>query len=194
MSDAAAPAAPAKKVAKAKNPAAKAKPTHPAFTEMITVALTTLKEKKGSNLFAIKILANNKVEEKSVVKNANKSLKRLVEKGAVVQNKGKFKLAEKPKVAKKPAAKKAAKKPAAKKAAKPAKKDAKSPAMKAKKPAAKKQVKIIRINTDPPSLLRRQLKQSFFHFNLNWATLSYVNSQTSEFHGRLPRFNSIKSL
>ena len=81
MSDAAAPAAPAKKVAKAKKPAAK--PTHPAFTEMITGALTTLQE-KGSSLPAIKkyILANNKVEEKYVVKNTNKGLKRLVEKGA----------------------------------------------------------------------------------------------------------------
>ena len=163
MSDAAV-ATPAKKVAKAKKPA---KPsTHPKFSEMITAAITTLKERKGSSLSAIKkyILATYKVEEKSVATFCNKNLKKMVESGAVTQTKGSFKLAEKPKAAKpkkaavkKPAAKKATKSPAkkaakkttkspkkvvkkttTKKAAKPAKKSAKSPAKKAKKPAAKK--------------------------------------------------------
>ena len=148
MSDAA--ATPAKKAApKAIKPAKPA--THPKFSEMITAAITSLKDKKGSSIQAIKkyILASYKVEEKSVGTFTKNNLKRMVESGALKQVKGSgasgsFKLAEKPKAAKKPAAKKAAaKKPAAKKAPKKpaAKKTGKSPAKKVKKPAAKKAAK-----------------------------------------------------
>ena len=155
MADAAAPA-PKKAAAKAKKPA---KPsTHPKFSEMIVAAVTALKEKKGSSIQAIKkyILANYKVEDKAVATFVKANLKRMVESGALKQVKGtgasgSFKLAEKPKAVKKPAAKKAtkspkkaAKKPAAKKATKSPKKAAKKPAAKktaTKKPAAKKPAK-----------------------------------------------------
>ena len=122
-------------------------------SEMITAAVTNLKDKKGSSIQAIKkyILANYKVEEKSVATFVKTNLKRMVESGALTSVKGNgasgsFKLAEKPTAAKKPAAKKPAdKKPAAKKTAKsPAKKTkkaAKSPKKAAKKPAAKKPTK-----------------------------------------------------
>ena len=143
MSDAA--ATPAKKAApKAIKPAKPA--THPKFSEMITAAITSLKDKKGSSIQAIKkyILASYKVEEKSVGTFTKNNLKRMVESGALKQVKGSgasgsFKLAEKPKAAKRPAAKKAAAKKATKKPA--AKKAAKSPAKKVKKPAAKKAAK-----------------------------------------------------
>ena len=140
MADAA--PAPKKAAAKAKKPA---KPsTHPKFSEMIVAAVTALKEKKGSSIQAIKkyILANYKVEDKAVATFVKANLKRMVDSGALKQVKGtgasgSFKLAEKPKAAKKPAAKKATKSP--KKAAKPAaKKATKSPKKAAKKPAAKK--------------------------------------------------------
>ena len=145
MSDAAAPA-PAKKAPKAKKPA---KPsTHPKFTEMITAAITSLKEKKGSSSQAIKkyILATYKIEEKTVATFCKKNLKRMVDTGALKQVKGSYKLAEKPKAAK-PKKKVAAKKPAAKKAAKSpakkAKKATKSPKKAAKKPAAKHVAKAV---------------------------------------------------
>ena len=155
MADAAAPA-PKKAAAKAKKPA---KPsTHPKFSEMIVAAVTALKEKKGSSIQAIKkyILTNYKVEDKAVATFVKANLKRMVESGSLKQVKGtgasgSFKLAEKPKAVKKPAAKKAtkspkkaAKKPAAKKATKSPKKAAKKPAAKktaTKKPAAKKPAK-----------------------------------------------------
>jgi len=153
MADAAAPAkaAPAKKAPKAKKP--KVAAAHPPYGEMVIAAVTALKDKKGSSLSAIKkyIVANNKVEEKSVATYASKAAKKAVASGALKRGNGPngtFKLAEKPKAVKKaksPAAtkpKKAVKKPAAKKAAKkpatkkPAAKKAAKPA--AKKPAAKK--------------------------------------------------------
>ena len=74
---------------------------------MITAAITALKERKGPSLSAIKkyILANYKIEEKSVSTFCNKNLKQMVASGAVKQTKGSFKLVEKPK------ARKAAKSP-----------------------------------------------------------------------------------
>merc|ERR1712142_639561 len=125
-------AAPAKKAAKAKKPAAK--PAHPPFAVMIAAAITALKERGGSSRKAILkyIVANNKVADAAKaqvrVKLAAKKL---------VPVKGSFKLAKveevkkpkkvkkvvkkkakKPKKAKKVVKKKVAKKPAAKKAAK----------------------------------------------------------------------------
>merc|ERR1712183_657462 len=141
-------AAPAKKAAKAKKPAAK--PTHPAYAVMVAAAVKALKERTGSSRQAILkyILANYKVgDEKKAGLRLKLALKKGVLSGALKQVKGagasgSFKLAKEEKVkkapAKKPAAKKAAvKKPAAKKAA------AKKPAAKkvAKKPAAKKAAK-----------------------------------------------------
>ena len=130
---------------------------HPKYSEMIAAAIVALKERNGSSRQAIVkyIAANYKVGD-SAGTHVKLALKRGVAGGALKQTKGagasgSFKVAEKPKPAKKPAAKKpAAKKPAAKKAAKKpaAKKAAKKPAAKkaakktaAKKPAAKKPAK-----------------------------------------------------
>ena len=157
MSEGEKAAAPKKKVAK--------KPAdHPKYIEMITTAITALKERTGSSRQAISkhVAANNKVGDNADV-HIKMALKRGVAAGTLVQVKGtgasgSFKVAKKaapPKkkpAAKKPAAKKpAAKKPAAKKVAKkspakkkPAAKKAKTPTKKktpkkpAKKPAAKK--------------------------------------------------------
>ena len=123
---------------------------HPTYAVMVSAALASLKDRKGSSKQAVEkyICANYKVGPKynGPLKMA---LKKGVLSGVLVQTKGKgasgsFKIAkvEKP-VVKKPAAKKpVAKKPAAKKpvAKKPAAKKvvAKKPA--AKKPAAKKPV------------------------------------------------------
>ena len=120
---------------------------HPTYAAMISAAIVSMKDRKGSSKQAIEkyICANYKVGPKynGPLKMA---LRKGVESGALVQTKGKgasgsFKVAkaEKPAAAKKPVAKKpAAKKPAAKKPA--AKKPvAKKPA--AKKPAAKKSPK-----------------------------------------------------
>merc|ERR1719419_47126 len=138
MTAAAAPKA--KKAAKPKVAAA-----HPKYSVMIATAIKTLKDRTGSSRAAIlkSVVANNKVDAAVQIRLA---LKRGVAKGALKMARasgkgaGSYKLVkvEKPKKAKKPAAKKtkkpkkAAKKPAAKK---PAAKKA------AKKPAAKKAVK-----------------------------------------------------
>ena len=134
-------AAPAAEKAKAK-----AKPAeHPKYIDMAIAAVTALKERSGSSRQAILkyIVANYKVSE-SANTHLKQALKRGVTAGALKQVKGagasgSFKVAEKPKPAKKAVAKKpAAKKPAAKKpAAKVAKKSPKKKAA-AKKPAAKK--------------------------------------------------------
>ncbi|XP_044590736.1 histone H1-beta, late embryonic-like [Cotesia glomerata] len=149
------------KVTKAKKPATK--PTHPSAGDMVTAAVTALAEKNGSSLQAIKkyIAANYKVEIEKQSMFIKKFLKAAVEKGTLVQTKGKgasgsFKLpvskpAAKSKTAssaKKAAPKKAAaKKPVTKKtseakvsvkeATKPKKAAAKKPAspQKAKAPA-----------------------------------------------------------
>ena len=143
MSDAAAPA-------KAKAPKAKkvAKPAaHPPYAAMITAAIKTLADKKGSSRQAIKkaVIAGNKVDAAKAGVRVNLALKKLIAAKKVVsaaaagkKGAGSFKLPAKEPKAKKPKAKKPkAKKPAAKKAKKP--KAAKKPAAKkAKKPAAKK--------------------------------------------------------
>jgi len=129
MSDAAAPSP--KKAVKAKKPAAK--PTHPPVAAMVNAAITTLKDRKGSSLPAIKkyITATYKVDVVKLAPFIRRFLKKAVEDGKLSQVKGSgasgsFKLAKAAAVEKKP--KKAVKKPAAKK----------SPKKAAKKPAAKK--------------------------------------------------------
>lgn len=133
------------------------KPTHPPTSEMVTKAISDLKEKGGSSLQAIKkyIAANYKVDADRVAPFVRKYLKAAVEKGALVRTKGKgkgatgsFKLEakNKPAAAKKETAPKAKKtgvkagrvekkKPAAKKAA-AAPKKAKAAAAKKPKAAA----------------------------------------------------------
>ena len=139
---------------------------HPTYLEMIITSIAALKERKGSSRQAIlkHIVANYKVKDTAST-HVKLALKRGVATGALKQVKGtgasgSFKLAEKPKKAKKKAPLKKAKKPAAKKPAakkavnktpkkakkakkvaakKPAAKKAKKPA--AKKPAAKKPAK-----------------------------------------------------
>jgi histone H1/5 len=154
--------APAKPAAK-KAPAKKKPAEHPKYTEMITAAITALKNRKGSSKMAITkfITANYKVGD-----NADSHVKLALKRGVAselflqvkgVGASGSFKNGKAPKVAKPkkaPAAKKtvkktpkkaapkavvkkvSAKKATKKPAKKPAKK-AKSP-KKAKKPAAKK--------------------------------------------------------
>ncbi len=148
-----------KKIAK------KATKTIPTYAAMIKTAIVSLKDRKGSSRQAIEkfIKANFAVGE-TMAGPLKLALKKGVEKGTILQVKGKgasgsFKLAKVDKVVKKPAAKKVAKKAPVKKAVakkvkapkpsaaakKPAKKAAakaakKAPAKKApaKKPAAKK--------------------------------------------------------
>ena len=137
---------PAKKAA-AKKPA-KA-PEHPKYSEMISQAIATLKERKGSSRQAIikYIRANFKVGD-----NADNPIKqnliRMVQNDSLIQAKGSgasgsFKL-PKPvtKKEKKPAPKKpAAKKPVAKKAKKPVAKKAKPPVKAKAKSTPKKKPK-----------------------------------------------------
>ena len=130
-------AAPAKKAEKAKS---KPKPAeHPKYSDMIAAAIVALKERSGSSRQAILkyISANYKVGDHAGT-HLKLALKRGVAGGLLKQVKGtgasgSFKVADKPKVAKK---KPAAKKPAAKKTPKKAKKA--TPKKAAKKPAAKK--------------------------------------------------------
>ena len=137
--------APAKKAAP-KKPA-----DHPKYIEMITAAITALKDRTGSSRQAIVkyIKANYKVGDNADV-HVKMALKRGVASGALTQPKGtgasgSFKVVKKTEPKKKPAAKKpaakkpAAKKPAAKKSGTPKKKTAtKKSTPKKKKPAAKK--------------------------------------------------------
>merc|ERR1712158_168134 len=143
-------AAPAKKAAKPKVPAA-----HPPYATMIKAAVKALGDKKGSSRQAILkyVVANNKVDAAKAAVRVRLALKKMIAAKKVVaaaaagkKGSGSFKLpakepkakkAKKPK-AKKPKKAKKVKKPAAKKAKKP-KKAAKKPA--AKKPAAKKAAK-----------------------------------------------------
>ena len=147
----------------AKKPAAKKPAEHPKYIEMISAAITALKERNGSSRQAILkyITANYKVGDNANV-HLKLALKKGVTSGALAQPKGvgasgSFKLVKKaaepkkkaapkkkPAAAKKPATKKAApkKKVAAKKTTTP--KKAKKPAKKAssaKKSAAKKPAK-----------------------------------------------------
>ncbi|XP_074658782.1 histone H1-delta-like isoform X1 [Tubulanus polymorphus] len=128
----------------AKKAAPKKPADHPKYSEMITAAITALKERNGSSRQAISkyIEAHYKVGENASTQ-IKQALTKMVTRGLLVHTKGvgasgAFKISQKPvtyeRLAKKPAA--AAKKPASKKAKKPA---AKKPASKkAKKPAAKK--------------------------------------------------------
>lgn len=140
MSDATATPTKPKKATKPKKPM-----DHPPVAQMVTSAITSLKERKGSSLAAIKkhVAANNKVDIEKLAPFIRRYLKKAVTDGKLLQTKGtgasgSFKLGkpakeEKPK--KKPAAKKA-KKPAAKKEKTPkkAKKSPKKAAKKAKTP------------------------------------------------------------
>ena len=170
-------AAPAKKAEKAKS---KPKPAeHPKYSDMIAAAIVALKERSGSSRQAILkyISANYKVGDHAGT-HLKLALKRGVTSGALKQVKGtgasgSFKVADKPKeakkkqAAKKPAAKKtpakkAAKKPAAKKTPKKAKKAtpkkaAKKPAAKkpAKKPAAKKPAKTVAKKKSTPKKAKK---------------------------------------
>ena len=150
-----------------KKKAAPKKPAeHPKYIDMITAAISALKERNGSSRQAIVkyISANYKVGDNANV-HVKLALKRGVASGALAQPKGtgasgSFKVVKKAEPKKKPAAKKpaakkpAAKKPAAKKTSKstPKKKTAKKSTPKkktaakkkpasAKKPAAKKAAK-----------------------------------------------------
>merc|ERR1711976_656571 len=97
-------------------------PTHPPTSVMVVAAIKALKERGGSSLPAIKkyIAANYKVDVAKLAPFIKKALKSGVEKGTLIQTKGKgasgsFKVGEKKSAAKPKAAKKpAAKKPAAK--------------------------------------------------------------------------------
>merc|ERR1711987_4344 len=118
----AAAAAPKKAAAeKAKTPA-----NHPKYSEMIAAAITTLKDRTGSSRQAILkyICANHKVDAAKAPQHLRIALKGGVANGKLKMAKatgkgaGSFKIGEKAKKEKKPAAKKA-KKPAAKKAKKP---------------------------------------------------------------------------
>ncbi|XP_078691113.1 histone H1-like [Branchiostoma floridae x Branchiostoma belcheri] len=134
-----------KKATKPRKP--KAPAAHPPSRTMITAAIASLKERNGSSFAAVKkyVAANYKFDVEKQGHVLKRSLKSMVDSGALTQTKGKgasgsFKISAAAKKAakpKKPKVKKAAKpkKPKAKKAAKP--KKAKTP-KKAKKPAAKK--------------------------------------------------------
>lgn len=133
-----------KTVKKPKTPAA-----HPKYSEMVATAVGSLKERGGSSRQAILkyIMANFKVgsDAKAINGHLKIALRNGVKKGALKQSKGtgaagSFKLGEKPKPAKKPAAKKVTK-PKAAKPKKPAKKATttdKKPKAKTPKKAAKK--------------------------------------------------------
>ncbi|XP_060083079.1 histone H1-delta-like [Ylistrum balloti] len=128
-----------KAVKKPKTPAA-----HPKYSDMVATAVGSLKERGGSSRQAILkyIMANFKVgsDAKAINAHLKIALRNGVKKGALKQSKGtgaagSFKLGEKPKPAKKPAAKKVVK-PKAAKPKKPAAKKATTSAT-AKKPKAK---------------------------------------------------------
>merc|ERR1711997_448483 len=135
------------KSSKAKMLAKKAE--HPSSAVMVTAAVKTLDDKKGSSLPAIKkyIAANYRVDVVKLSLYIRKAIKKLIADKKLIQVKGSYKAAkeEKPKKVKKPEAKKskakkskkAEMKTAAQKAGTPKKgKSAKKPA--AKKPAVKK--------------------------------------------------------
>jgi len=156
--NATAAAATPKKAKKATAKKPKAAPTHPKTAEMVNDAITSLKERGGSSLQAIKkhIGSHHKVDLDRLTPFIKKYLKSAVASGALIQTKGKgasgsFKLSASGQKTKEPSkAKKAkketaspAKKPktAAKKAAKPKVKSAEKKKPAAKKPAAKKATK-----------------------------------------------------
>lgn len=138
-----------KKVTKPK--VSKKEPTHPKYSEMVTTAVTTLKERTGSSRQAILkyIIATYNLDEKIASIHIKGALIRGVEKGILKQVKGigangSFKVIKQkpePKKPKKTVEKKPAKKPTKKKVAETVTKKAKKPTTKKtaeKKPAAKK--------------------------------------------------------
>lgn len=144
---------PTSKSKKGKSAVPSKKPTHPPTSDMVNSAISTLQERNGSSLQAIKkyISANYIVDADKISQFIKKYLKTAVINGGLVQTKGKgasgsFKL---PSDKSKSAAKKSStktvkadeKKPKAKKAASPAKK--KKPAAKSgeKKPSVAKSAK-----------------------------------------------------
>ena len=134
MSDAS--AAPAKQVKKATKPKkAKAPAAHPPVAQMVTAAITNLKERNGSSLAAIKkyIAANYKCDVAKLAPFIRKFLRKAVADGKLKQVKASYKVdktkVEKPKKAAKP---KKAKSPKKKASAKP--KKAKTPKKKTDKP------------------------------------------------------------
>jgi len=152
--DAAPAASPKKtKATKAKKP--KTAPSHPPVSEMVTAAISTLKERGGSSLVAIKkyVSAQYKVDSDKLSPFIKKYLKSSVVSGGLVQTKGKgasgsFKIgggakeksATKPKAAATKAVKPKKAKASPKKAPKPKKvaaKPKKAPAAKKAKPAKK---------------------------------------------------------
>ena len=163
MSSATEKTAPAKQAKKIKKPATKS--SRPPTSEMVKAAISSLGERTGSSLAAIKkyLAATYKVDPMKEGHFIRRALKTGVEKNALTQVKGSYKLAKveakkkpakksaaKPKAAKKktnkPKAakakstkkpKKAEKSKSAKKASKPKKPVAKKAAKPAKKPAKK---------------------------------------------------------
>ena len=162
---AATPAATPKKAKSAKPKKPKTAPTHPKVADMVNTAISTLKERGGSSVQAIKkyIASHYKVDVDKLAPFIKKYLKNAVASGTLVQTKGKgasgsfrmtsqtkeksskpksapkVKKAAKPTAAKKAAKPKTPKKAAAKKPkAKPAKSPKKSKAVKPKAPKPKK--------------------------------------------------------
>ncbi|CAL1290318.1 unnamed protein product [Larinioides sclopetarius] len=147
-----APATTPKKAKAAKPKKPKTTPNHPKVSEMVNTAISTLKERGGSSLQAVKkyIAAHYKVDVDKLSPFIKKYLKNAVASGTLVQTKGKgasgsFRMttatkekSSKPKAEKAAKPKKVAKPAAAKKAAKP-KAAKKAPA--AKKPKAAKLAK-----------------------------------------------------
>lgn len=85
-----------KPVKKAKAPKAasgikKAKPTHPAWAEMITNAVKALNEKGGSSISAIKkyMMANYKIEAEKATPFMRRGIKAALTNGSLIQAKGK---------------------------------------------------------------------------------------------------------
>lgn len=135
---AAAPAVKPKTVAK--KPAAK-KAEHPPTLDMVTAAITSLKERSGSSLVAIKkyITATYKIDAEKSNTRINKAVRKAVADKKLVQVKGSFKLAkiEKAEKPKKVVAKKSPAKPKKAAAAKPKTATKKSPAKPKKAAVAK---------------------------------------------------------
>ena len=154
----------AKKTGEKKKAGPKKPADHPKYEDMIKAAIAALKERSGSSRQAIlKYVQSNYKVSDGANTHVKLALKRGVASGALKQVKGtgasgSFKVAEKAKPAKKPAAAKktatkkatpkkkttkaAAKKPAAKKTPKKKKAATKKPA--AKKPAPKKTKKVVK--------------------------------------------------
>jgi hypothetical protein len=142
-------AAPTKKVAAKPKKVAE----HPPVAQMVNEAISSLKERKGSSLAAVKkyVAANNKVDIEKLGPFIRRYLKKAVADGKLLQTKGtgasgSFKLAKPEKEEKKPKKKPAAKKPAKKAAAqktpkKAAKKSPKKAAKKSKSPKKEKKAK-----------------------------------------------------